>query len=42
MTWSVGVGAWRGEGEVLAVISSAHLSPASPPLDQEGLRTVSS
>ena len=42
MTWSVGVGAWKREGEVLAVISPTHLSSASPRLDQEGLRKVSS
>ena len=38
MTWSVGVRAWRGKGEASAVISSAHLSPADPRVDHEGLR----
>ena len=42
MTWSVGVRAWKGEGEILAVISPAHLSPVGPRLDQEDLRIVSS
>ena len=43
MTWSRGVRAWRGEeGEVLAVISLAHLSPVGPRVDHEGSRTVSS
>ena len=30
MTWFVGVGAWKGEGEVFTVISPAHLSLVGP------------
>ena len=44
MTWSVGVGAWKGEGEedVWAVISPAHPSLAGLRLGQGGWRMASS